>query len=50
MDKIRDLNHLKARREAAEQVARDMLQPVWQEVRYRWDICRVTNGAHVDTY
>jgi hypothetical protein len=30
MDKIRDLNRLKARiREAAEQVARDMLQRGW---------------------
>jgi hypothetical protein len=51
MDKIRDLNHLKARiREAAEQVTRDMLKRARQEVEYRLDICRVTNGAHVETY
>jgi hypothetical protein len=32
-EKIRDLNHLKARtRERVEQVTRDMLQRVWQEV------------------
>jgi hypothetical protein len=48
---IRDLNYLEARiREAVEQVTRDTLQCVYQEVEYQLDICRVTNGAHVETY
>jgi hypothetical protein len=35
MDKIRDLNNLKARiREATEQATRNMLQYIWQEVEY----------------
>jgi hypothetical protein len=51
MDKIRDLNHLKAIiREVAEQLTRDMLKRARQEVEYRLNICRVTNGAHVETY
>jgi hypothetical protein len=50
MYKIRDPNHLKARtREAAEQTTRDMLHSIWQEVEYRLDICRVTNGGHMET-
>jgi hypothetical protein len=46
MDKIRELNNLKARvRESAEQLTKDMLWRVWQVVEYVLDICRVTNGA-----
>jgi hypothetical protein len=46
--KIGDLVHLKARIwEAAEQVTRDTLQRVWQEVQYRLDIHRASNGARV---
>jgi hypothetical protein len=47
MDKIRDMNHLKARmREAAEQGTRDMIQHVSQDVGCQLDIM---NGAHVET-
>jgi hypothetical protein len=50
-DKIGDLNNLKARiREAAEQITRDMLQCVWQELEYRLGICRVMNSARMETY
>jgi hypothetical protein len=50
MDIIRDLNRLKARtREAAQQVTRDVLQRVWQDIGYRLNICRVTNGTHMET-
>jgi hypothetical protein len=51
MDKIRDLNHLKLRiREAAEQVTKNRLQRVCQKVGYRLDICRVSDGAHMESY
>jgi hypothetical protein len=26
----------------------DMLRPVWEELDYRFDICRVTRGAHIE--
>jgi hypothetical protein len=51
MERIRDLNHLKARiREYAEQVTREMLQPVWQEVVYGLQICKVTDSVHMGIY
>jgi hypothetical protein len=50
MDKIRDLNNLKSGTGvAAEQVTRDFLQGVSQNVEYRLDICKTTNGARVET-
>jgi hypothetical protein len=49
MDKIRHLNHLKATiRGATEKMARDMLQPMWQEEKYRLDTCRVKNEEHME--
>jgi len=27
-----------------------MLTRVWQELEYRIDVCRVTRGAHIDTF
>jgi hypothetical protein len=27
-----------------------MLQATWDEVEYRLDICRATNGAHIEIY
>jgi hypothetical protein len=32
--------------EAVAAVACDMLRRVWKELDYRFDICRVTRGAH----
>ena len=26
----------------------DMLQTVWNELDYRVDVCRITNGAHLE--
>jgi hypothetical protein len=26
----------------------DMLQTVWSELDYRVDVCRITNGAHIE--
>jgi hypothetical protein len=42
---------MKARlREAVQQVTRDMLQRVCQEVECRLDVCRVTDGPHAQNY
>ncbi|PNF24476.1 hypothetical protein B7P43_G06841 [Cryptotermes secundus] len=29
-------------------VTPEMLRSVWQETDYRWDVCRVTNGCHIE--
>jgi hypothetical protein len=34
--------------EAVAAIDRQMLQPVWQELDYRIDICRVTKGGHTE--
>ena len=40
---------LKARiRTAIETITADMLQTVWNEMYYRVDVCRITNGAHIE--
>jgi hypothetical protein len=26
----------------------EMLRSVWQETDYRWDVCRITNGSHIE--
>jgi hypothetical protein len=49
--KIRDLQHRKDRICAAiERVRPDMLSCVWNEAEYRLDICRATDGAHIESY
>ena len=35
-------------RTATETVTADMLQTVWNELDYRVDVCRITNGAHTE--
>jgi len=35
-------------RTAIEIIAADMLQTVWNELDYRVDVCRITNGAHIE--
>jgi hypothetical protein len=27
-----------------------MLVNTWREIEYRFDVCRATNGAHIETY
>jgi hypothetical protein len=27
-----------------------MLTPVWQELEYRIDVCRVTRGVHIERF
>ena len=36
-------------RTAIETIIADMLQIVWNELDYRVDVCRITNGAHLST-
>jgi len=35
-------------RTATETITADMLQTVRNEIDYRVDICRITNGAHIE--
>jgi hypothetical protein len=35
-------------KEAAASVTADVLGGVWQEMEYRLDVCRATNGAHTE--
>ena len=29
-------------------VTPEMLRSVWQETDYRWEVCRITNGSHIE--
>jgi len=33
---------------AVETIIPDLLIRVWQELDYRFDVCRVTKGAHIE--
>ena len=45
----RDVDELKVRiTEAVPTTDNAMLGRVWQELDYRLDVCRVTDGAHVE--
>ena len=35
-------------RTAIQTITTDMLQTVWNELDYRVDVCRITNGAHIE--
>jgi len=35
-------------RTATETITADMLQAVWNELNYHVDVCRITNGAHIE--
>jgi hypothetical protein len=44
-----DIDYLKRRvTEAVAAVTCDMLRRVWKQLDYRFDICRVTRGAHIE--
>jgi hypothetical protein len=46
-----DIDDLKRRiTEAVVSVSCDMLRRVWEELDYRFDICRVTRGAHIECF
>ena len=43
------IRELKAQiRTAIETITSDMLRTVWNELDYRVDVCRITNGAHIE--
>jgi hypothetical protein len=33
-----------------ETVTRDMIQKTWQEIKFRLDVSRAINGAHIEMY
>jgi hypothetical protein len=46
-----DIDDLKRRiTEPVAAVTCDMLRRVWEELDYRFDICRVTRGAHIECF
>jgi len=50
-EKIRNIQHLQDRiTSPTETVTRDMIQKTWQEIEFRSDVSRATNGAHIEMY
>ena len=50
-EKIRNIQHLQERiTSAIETVTRGMIQKTWQEIEFRLDVSRATNGAHIEKY
>lgn len=48
---IQSVAHLKCRiRFAMSTVTRDMLSIVWDDTNHRLDVCRVSNGGHIEIY
>ena len=35
-------------RTAIDTITADVLKTVWNELDYRVDVCRITNGAHIE--
>ena len=49
--KVRDIDDLKQRiSNAITTIDEAMLQRTWQEIEYRLDVLRATNGAHIEVY
>jgi hypothetical protein len=47
--RINNIEHLKARiTEAVHSVTPDVLRRVWQELEYQLDVCKATNGSHIE--
>ena len=47
--RINDTDHLKERiRDDIYSVTPDILARVWDELEYRLDVCRATNGSHIE--
>jgi len=50
-EKIRNIQHLQDRiTSTIETVTRDMIQKTWQEIEFRLDVSRATNGLRVEIY
>ena len=48
---IRNIQHLQESiTSATETVTRDMIQKTWQEIEFRLDVSRATNGAYIEMY
>ncbi|GBO37774.1 hypothetical protein AVEN_151048-1 [Araneus ventricosus] len=48
-ERINDINHLKQRiTDVIHSVTPDVLTHVWEVLDYRLDVCRATNGAHIE--
>ena len=49
--KVDDILTLRRRiTDAIATMTQDMLRRTWQEIEYRLDILRATNGSHVEVY
>ena len=49
--KVRDMTNLRQRiSNAIATIDEAMLQRTWQEIEYRLDVLRATNGAHIEVY
>ena len=49
--RIENIDHLKSRiTEAINSVTPAMLGRVWQELEFRLDLCRATNGSHIEMH
>ena len=49
--KVRDITALNQRiSDAIATIDEDMLQRTWQEIEYRLNVLRLTNGAHIEMY
>jgi hypothetical protein len=49
--KVNNITELKHRIEVTlASITQDMLLNVWNEIIYRLDVLRATNGAHVEVY
>ena len=49
--KVRDITDLRQRiSNAIATIDEAMLQQTWQEIEYRLDVLRATNGAHIEVY
>ena len=50
-EKIRNIQDLQERiTSSIETVTRDMIQKTWQEIEFRLDVSRATNGVHIEMY
>jgi len=50
-EKIRNIQHLQDRNTSAiETVTRDVIQKTWQEIEFRLDVSRSTNGTDIEMY
>jgi hypothetical protein len=51
LQKLQNVKEWRGRIITAEEcVANEMLVSTWRETEYRLDVCRATNGVHIDIY